>query len=231
MRPSDSITSSVVSAGDAGERVAAEGGAVVAGVEHAGGRAACQAGADWHTVAEPLRGGQHVGHDRRVCWNANIAPVRPLPVCTSSSINSQPFLLVAQRAQALQVALGRDADAGLALDRFHQHRDDAAVVARDVRELLEFTETCAHEAAHQRLETGLHLAAAGGGQRGQRAAVEGILHHDDRGLLDVPTVAVHARDLDRAFVGLGAGVAEEHVIHAAQRDEAVGDAASASTMR
>ena len=87
---------------------------------------------------------------------------------------------------------------------------------------LEVVERHAHEALHQRLEAGLHLAAAGGRQRGERAAVERLLHDDDRRLGDAAVVAVLARDLDRRLVRLEAGVAEEHLVQAGDLGDAVG---------
>jgi hypothetical protein len=67
----------------------------------------------------------------------------------------------------------------------------------------------AHEAFDQRAEAGLHLGVAGGRQRGDRAAVEGLLVDDDLGALDALVVAELARDLQRRLVGLEPGAAEE----------------------
>ena len=90
------------------------------------------------------------------------------------------------------------------------------------RTACEVVERHAHEALHQRLEARLHLAAAGRRQRGERAAVEGLLHDDDRRLGDAAVVAVLARDLDRRLVGFQPGVAEEHLVQAGDLGDAVG---------
>ena len=92
----------------------------------------------------------------------------------------------------------------------------------DLAHGVEVVERHAHEALHERLEAGLHLAAAGGGERGERAAMEGLLHDDDRRLGDVAVVAVLARDLDRGFRRLEARVAEEHLVEAGDLGDAVG---------
>jgi hypothetical protein len=44
--------------------------------------------------------------------------------------------------------------------------------------------------------------------------VEGALEHDDLRSFDAALVRVQPRQLDRRLVGLGAGVAEEHPLHA-----------------
>ena len=62
--------------GGAGDRVAAEGGAVVAGLEQVAGVAEGDAGADRDAAAEALGDGDDVGHDARAVWWANQAPVR-----------------------------------------------------------------------------------------------------------------------------------------------------------
>ena len=48
----------------------------------------------------------------------------------------------------------------------------------------------------------------------QRAAVEGAFQHHDGRPFDAALVAVQSRQLDGRFIGLGAGVAEEAVVHA-----------------
>jgi hypothetical protein len=135
-------------------------------------------------------------------------------------MSSQP-LLVADLAQRRMVFGVREIDAALALDRLEQHGDDIGVARGELLDGGEVVEGHAHEAADQRLETGLHLAVAGGGQRCQRAAVEGVLHDDDGRAVDALLMAVHARQLDGGFVGLAAGVAEEHLVHARQRGQAI----------
>jgi hypothetical protein len=44
--------------------------------------------------------------------------------------------------------------------------------------------------------------------------VEGAIEYHDLGFFDAALVRVHPRQLDRGLVGLGAGIAEKHLVHA-----------------
>jgi hypothetical protein len=114
-------------------------------------------------------------------------------------------------------------DPALALEHFEEDGHHGLVALGHALDRGEVVVGNAHEAAHQRLEARLRLARAGGRERGERAAVPGLLHHDDRGVLDAALVAVEARELDRALVRLGAGVGEEDVVHLRERAEALGE--------
>ena len=134
-------------------------------------------------------------------WWANQAPVRPMPVCTSSSTSSAPRAAVISRAAA-QVALGRHDHAGLAEDRLEHDRRgvgvDGGVQRGDV--------AVGHvrHPGRQRLERRPLGLLAGERQRAHGAAVEGVLGgHDVR-------AAGPPGHLERGLVRLGAGVAEQH---------------------
>ena len=63
-----------------------------------------------------------------------------------------------------------------------------------------------------------------GGDGRQRAAVEGALEGDDAAALGLAgDELIAARDLDRAFAGLGAGIAEEHLVGERRRDQPLGE--------
>ena len=68
--------------------LAAEGRGVVAGLEGGGDVAPGPAGADGHAVAQRLGHGDDVGHAHRSARWPNHRPVRPSPVCTSSTMSS-----------------------------------------------------------------------------------------------------------------------------------------------
>ena len=74
-----------------GQRLAAEGGGVVARLEGGGHLRLGPAGPDGHAVAEGLGHGDDVRARCPGCWWANHAPHRPRPVCTSSrTMNRMP---------------------------------------------------------------------------------------------------------------------------------------------
>ena len=66
------------------------------------------------------------------------------------------------------------------------------------------------------------LLRAGGRHGGQCAAVEAVVEGDDLPGAVAPGGAPFPRQLDGAFVGLGAAVGEEHLIESAQGGQALG---------
>ena len=73
--------------------------------------------------------------DTPSCSQANIRPVRPKPVATSSRIE-QHVVAVAQLAHPAQVALRVHQHPGRALhERLHDHGGDLAVVLRQQRSM------------------------------------------------------------------------------------------------
>ena len=90
--------------GGAAHRVAAERGAVLAGLQQVAPAApSADARADRQAAAEALGERDDVGRDAAACWYANQEPVRPMPVCTSSSTSSAPRSAVISPGR-LQVA-------------------------------------------------------------------------------------------------------------------------------
>ncbi len=128
-------------------------------------------------------------------WCANHLPVRP------------------KLAQVVRVG---HVNAALALQHLHQDGDDRLVLG-DALDRGVVVVRHAQEPAHQRLEPRLRLARAGGRESGESAAVPGLFHHDDGGVLDAAVMPVQARDLDRALVGLRTRVGEERVVHPGER--------------
>ena len=132
-------------------------------------------------------------------------------------------LRVADLVQAAQVLEARDVDAAFALDRLDEHRARRCGCARPTwrtaSRSLSGTRT---KPGHQRLEAGLHLAVAGGRQRGERAAVEGLLHDDDRRLVDALSWPYLRAILIAASLASQARVAEEHLVQAGDLGDAVG---------
>jgi hypothetical protein len=139
-----------------------------------------------------------------------------MPHWTSSTISSQP-----RASHSLRNAR-RYSDAAFALQHLEPHRLHPRIGRRRRLDRGDVVVRHADEPRRQRIEPLARLLAAGGGERSQRAAVPGVLHHDRLRLRVAALVAVHAHQLQRPFVGLGAGVGEEHLVHPGQRADAVG---------
>ena len=135
------------------------------------------------------------------CWWAKKAPVRPIPVCTSSSTSSAPCC-GGDLAGGGQVAGGRDDDAALPHDRFQEYRRGLVVDGAGQRVGIAVGHV--RDVARQRRERRLLGRLTGQRQRAHRPAVETLLCGNQFRAAGEPG------QLERQFVGLGAGVAEEH---------------------
>ena len=119
--------------------------------------------------------------------------------------------LVAELAQPGQVPVVGDVHAALALDGLDH---DARGVAVDgALQRAEIVEGDVLEAARQRLEPVVVLLLRGGGDGGERPAVEAAPHRDDVAAIARPVLlGPLPRELDRRLVGLRARVGEEHAV-------------------
>ena len=205
----------------AGQRVAAKGRAVAARLEQRGGFATGYRGTDRHTAAETLGERHHIRHHTVMLEGEHLAGTRHAGLYFIE--HQQPAMGVADFTQPLQVSVAANADAAFALHQLRQYGNDVAVGIGDTAHGLKIVERHSDESGHQRLEAGLNLAAAGGGQRCHGAAVERFFEHHHCGILDALLVAVVARQLDRRFVGFRAGIAEKHLVHAGGRNNTVGE--------
>ena len=203
-----------------GQRISAEGGAVVAGLEDLGSRAMRHDGADRHARAEALGQRHHVRNDARPLMG------EPASGAAGSALNlvdhQQPTLLVAKLPHLLQVFHPGRGDPAFALDGLEKDGNDVGIGLRQRAQRLDVVERDAHEAAHQGFEALLDLLVPGGREGGERAAVEGFLVDHDTWLGDSPVVAIEPSHLDGCLVGFQTRVAEEHVGHPRQADQAGG---------
>ncbi len=195
--------------GGAGERRAAEGGAVVAGLEEIRVRLSHPDRPDGETPAETL------GHADRVGLHARVLVGVETPGAADAALHlveqQHEPVLVAEPPQAAEEFRRARHDAALALDGLDEDRGGGVVdQRRERRHVVEFAE---REAGHERTEAALNLLLRRGAHAAERAAVKRILSANDLealALLAARTApAVQARELDETLVGLGAAVAEE----------------------
>jgi hypothetical protein len=131
--------------------------------------------------------------------------------------DQQQSALLGQRAQLLQELIGRRPDAGFALDRLQHDRDrlgrDQPLDGLDVIE-LRFGKT--RDLGLEKALEGL-LARRRHGR--ERAAMEAADKGDDlmRPVLVERTEFAH--ELDRAFIGFGAGIGKELLVEATVRNQ------------
>ena len=165
--------------------------------------------ADGKAAAQPLGRRHHVGPDAGPF-------VREQPAGAAHARlhlveEQQQPVFVADRAQPAQVLDVRGAHAALALHRLDQDR--RRLVGDGIAQHVEIAERHVVEARHGRVETLQVLLVAGGGQRGQRAAVESLGAADDAEAMRIAGhVMVLAYQLDAAFHGFRTGIAEKHGI-------------------
>ena len=157
------------------ERIAAEGRAVRAR-RHAGRRLARRkAGADREAGAKALRERRDVGRDARPFVREEAAGAAHAGLDLVE--DQEQAALVAEPAQVAQVLQRHRADAALALDRLDQDRRGLRPDRR--LERLAVAERHLVEALDLRAEAFEIFRLAAGGDRRERAAVEGALEGDD----------------------------------------------------
>ena len=185
--------------GGAGERVAAEGGAVGAGGEVPGHVLAGQHRAHGEAAGDALGRAHHVRLDARPLVGEQLARA------------SHAGLHFVHAEQVAQEVGGRRAYAALALDGFHE--DAGGLEADGVAHGVHVVERHLVEALDPRPETGQVFRVPRRRQHGQRATVEGALEGDDPVALAAPGF-VHgpADHLHHALVRLGARVAEKDAV-------------------
>ena len=192
-----------------GQRVAAEGGAMRAELHRLRDLGAGQHRTDREPAAQRLGQRHDVGHHA-------ILPVREQRAGAAHAgldlvQHQQCAVVVAQLAHRAQEAGRSRHHPALALHRFQHHRGHVAAGHGDL-ELGHIVEIDVAEAAGQGLVAFLVLGLRGGGDRGQRAAVEAAAEGHDDALIRRAALRCRpfAHQLDRGLVGLGAGVAQEH---------------------
>ena len=193
--------------GGAGQGVAAEGGAVVARLEGAG-VVFRHEGADGDAAAQSLGEGHDVGFYAELLVSEEGA--EPAEAGLHFVEYEEEAFLVAEFADVFEVSVGGDVDATFGLDGFEH--DGYGVVGDGAFEFFDVAEGYVLVSGRDGLEEFLVVGLSGGGDVGHGATVEGVEGGDYlEGAVAVPG-AVAAGELHRAFVGLGAAVAEEHFV-------------------
>ena len=193
----------------AGQRIAAIGRAVRAGHQRLGETFLGQNGAERESAADAFRRRHDIRRDAGPFMREQLAGAAHAGLHLIHA--EDDVVLVAHRAQVAQeLRIGR-AHAAFALDRLD---DDAAGAGPDlVAHRVHVAERNVIEPFHHRTEAVQIVFVAGGGERGQRAAMERALEADEPEafrLAGVEHGAAH--HLDHALVRLGARVAEEHAV-------------------
>ncbi|CAM2158588.1 conserved hypothetical protein [Paraburkholderia tropica] len=201
-------------AGGRHHRIAVVGAALIAGFEHADvlfreqrreRHAAADALAERHDVRLDVR--QFIGEQRARAAAAGLHFID----------DQQDAVLLRERAQLLHEFARSGDHAAFALDRLEHHGDrlrvDELLDRRDVVQIG------LRETRHLRCVDRVPARLAARRHRRDRAAVEAVVERDDLERAVAMLFAPLARELDRAFVGFGAAVGEEHLVEAAMLGE------------
>ena len=190
----------------AGQRIAAEGAAVVAGVEEAEDLARAEHGGDGIEAAgERLADDEHVGLDALVLVGEELAGAAEAGLDLVG--DEQDAVLLADGGGVFEEAVGRHEDAGLALDGLDE---EGGGVGRDGgAQGGGIAEGDDLEAGREGAEAVAVLRVGGEADDGDGAAVEVVGADDDLGLIfrhALDLVGPLAGELEGGLDGLGAGV-------------------------
>lgn len=190
--------------GGAGDRVAAKGRGMGAGLEFRGDFGLGDQAAASDAAGQGLGQGDDVGLDLPVLMGipgAGAAHARLHLV-----EDQQQIVLVGQFAQTFQVSGGGKIDAPFSLDRF-QH-DRAGFRVDQARRGIEVSERCMRKTRKHGADAGVVLRLAGRAQGAHGAAMEAVEHRND---FEPARAAAKASQLDGGFVRLGAAIGEKRL--------------------
>ena len=218
----------------AGDGVAAEGAAEPAGVDGVHHLGAAGHRGERHPATERLAGDEQIRLDSLVVLDR---PHRPRPGAARLDlvVHVEDPVLAAERLEAGRVVRGHRDEAALALHRLEHDARDRLRVDPHLEQQLERMDRLVRVDAPVRVRRGsavdLRRERAepllvgddlrGHRHRQERAAVEAVVEHDDRG-----PAGRGARDLDRVLDRLGAGVDEERALLALAAGRELGEAAA-----
>ncbi len=203
-----------------GERVAAEGGAMRSGRHALRRLVGGEAGAEREAATDALGRCEDVRRDAGPLIGEELAGAADAGLHLVH--DQQQPLGVAERPKLAQEAVRKGTHAALALQRLDHHRRRLGGHRRlDERDVAKGDLV---EAVRLGAEAFQIFLLAAGGERRQRAAMEGALDRQDAIALGMAVhIVVAPRRLDGAFVRLGARIGEKDAIGEARRDEPVGE--------
>ena len=137
--------------------------------------------------------------------------------------DEEDILLAAQFRQRIGKFLSHHVDAAFSLNAFHDDRRGAVCIHQGFH-AFRIIELCVFETRNQRLEAFVVVRISGGGEGAVAPAVKTVFHGDNFiAIRPFMQVLVTASGFQRAFVGLAAGVSEEHVRHAGAPGQKLGE--------
>lgn len=203
----------------AGERVPAEGCAVVARFDMRGdGFGGDNGGADGEAVSEGFCGGEDVGVSSLACGGGDQGRVGVSPESAGTGETALYFIvdengvdLVAALTEGREELRRSDVDTALALDRFDH--DTARSLGDEGLELVNVVVVAVLESWDHGRKGGLVLGVRGGGECAHGAAVEGVVEGDELVLCAgwVERAADFAGELNGGFVGFRSGIGDEYL--------------------
>ena len=123
--------------------------------------------------------------------------------------NHEPVVLVAKRTDAAHRLKGNRADTAFALHGLKHHGSNTGFGRRNLFNRGNITVRHKNEVRQIRIKIAAHTGVSCSGQRGNRAAVEGVLEDDDLRLGKALHVSVLTGEFDRGLIGFKARIAEE----------------------
>ena len=194
----------------ADDRVAAEGRTVAARAHARGGFFAGDDRADGQPAAQALGQRDDIGFEVVIFAREELAGAADAGLHFVN--DEQDIARGAEIGDPVHIVGLQRHDAALALHKLH-HDGAGAPVARGGGQGVEVPGRDIGEVRREGAEVVVEHLLPGGGQRGERAAVERVDERDDLAAAFAVFVgAVLARAFDRALIGLGAGIAEKHPV-------------------
>ena len=185
---------------------------MVAGLEHILHLFAHERCADGQTAAQTLGGGDDVGADAEMLVGIELARAA---IAGLNLVDHQGDVIVgAELCGGPDEFGGQGIDTALALNALEQDARGIQI-GHGLGQRLDVVGLHMGKAGGQRGEILVEMILAGGGQGGQGAAMEGAEEGDDGvAVLALLRGGILTGHLDGALVAFGAGVGEEHLLHA-----------------